>query len=95
MLAPCLYLLRDQDGRLIGLLATHVDDIVACGSGMRYQEVRKVLQQKLRFGKWELRRFKYTGREIKQLSDLLIEIQMDAYADAIEKISISKIFVPK
>ena len=87
-LLPCVFVSRDADGVVNGLLAVHVDDVILCGDeDGTFGEMVAQLRKSLKFGKWEETEFEYTGRHIRQAADFSVYVSQPNYADmSIERI---------
>ena len=73
-------------GRVIAMVACHVDDIRMIGS-TEAEEVWKVLKTEFSFGEWRSAQEgwqKFCGRHERQLEDFSVEIQMDEYGKKVE-----------
>lgn len=60
---PALYSLSSQDGKLHGLAATHVDDVLWAGDEVM-QAAMKRLQERFTFGTVEVDDFRFCGRKV-------------------------------
>ena len=60
-----LFFLEDA-GRLCGILAIHVDDIVTGGIGNKYRRAINQLRSALPFRKWRVNCGDYVGRRVEQ-----------------------------
>ena len=49
---PCLYTLRDESGKLVGIYGVHVDDCATGGFGSKYDKAMAQLKAKFEFRKW-------------------------------------------
>lgn len=75
-----------QGGRVIAMVACHVDDIRMIGS-TEAEAVWKVLKEEFSFGEWRSAQEgwqKFCGRHERQLADFSVEIQMDEYGKKVE-----------
>ena len=75
-----------KDGKLHGLVASHVDDLLIAGDDVFKQEVEEKLQEKLIFSKIEEGCFKYCGCRINVRDDGSIELDQHEYVTVMEKI---------
>ena len=76
-LDPCVFLLRCKTSRdLLGLCGVHVDDLLGGGTQCM-DECLKRLRATLPFGDFRKGTIKYTGAEIRQLSDNSIEVSQE------------------
>ena len=76
-----------KDGKLHGLVASHVDDLLIAGDDVFKQEVEEKLKEIFVFSKIEENSFKYCGCRINAKEDGTIEIDQKEYVDVIDKIS--------
>eukprot|EP00435_Cladocopium_sp_Y103_P043435 s320_g12.t1 len=74
-----LFFLYDNNV-LVGVMASHVDDLVTCGSGTKYEESLKILTTKLHLKK-KSGEFRFCGKNLVQAEDMSISIEQ---VDAIE-----------
>ena len=76
-----------KDGKLHGLVASHVDDLLIAGDDVFKQEVEEKLKEIFVFSKIEENSFKYCGCRINAKEDGTIEIDQKEYVDVIDKIA--------
>ena len=50
----CLYYMRDSQGRLSGILGSHVDDTATGGSGPEYETALRYLKNRFPYRKWRI-----------------------------------------
>eukprot|EP00435_Cladocopium_sp_Y103_P057373 s281_g19.t1 len=62
----CLYHLRDDDGKLCGLLGSHVDDTVTGGFGAKYDKALAYLRNRFPYRKWRTSEGEFCGCHYKQ-----------------------------
>ena len=89
-LEPALFYLRDAEGRLAGVLVTHVDDIEA---GVRKDMVEKAFENSskaLEFATSNQGSFIFRGREISQAQDGHVDVSMTNYAKAMKPVKIAR-----
>ena len=67
-----------MNGKLQGMMASHVDDLLFCGSELALETLQS-LGQELGFGTIEKGCFVYCGKQIKQLDDFTVEVSMKEY----------------
>ncbi|CAK0791003.1 unnamed protein product [Prorocentrum cordatum] len=65
-LEPCLFLLRDAQCKLCGILVVHVDDALIAGEGVYFHEAVRRLKGKLLFRKWAVGEGEYCGSVLHQ-----------------------------
>ena len=70
---PCLMYFK-VDGKLKGVLALHVDDMISGGAGPEFQQALAVLREKLPFRKWKTKEGEFCGSQLRQLEDGTIEV---------------------
>ena len=75
-----------KNGKLQGLVATHVDDLILAGNDIFEKEVTEKLMRILKFSKIEKKSFKYCGCHIVANDDGSVELDQNEYVDALEKI---------
>ena len=57
----CLYYVRDEEGKLCGVLVVHVDDTAPGGVGKHYESVVQHLRRRFPFRKWQQHKGEYNG----------------------------------
>ena len=62
----CLYFLRDDTNRLVGILGSHVDDTVTGGEGPVYANALKYLKNRFPYRKWRVDEGEFCGAHYKQ-----------------------------
>ena len=77
-----------ENGKLMGLVTVHVDDLILAGNEKFHEKITSKLQQIFKFSKVLDNNFKYCGCHIKITKENDIELDQNAY---IENIS----FIPK
>lgn len=88
-LEPALFYLRDPaDGKLRGILVTHVDDIEGGVSEGYVEKAFEMSSKALEFATNHAREFIFRGREIKQHADRHVDVSMRNYALNTKKIQI-------
>ena len=76
---------RHKNGKLEGMILTHVDDFQIAGTEEFLKEVREELKTKLKVSKVERGKFRFTGVDIEKHGKG-ITISMEDYANSFEKI---------
>ena len=84
---PCVFVLREKDRSLAGVLGIHVDDGVGGGNSYYQQQIDK-LEQKYAFGSKKSTAFTFTGIEITQQPDNSIHLSQANYIKQIKSINI-------
>ena len=72
-----------KDGKLQGMILTHVDDFNMAGTKEFIEEIREMLKSKLSVSKVEKDKFRFTGVDIEKTKDG-ITISMEDYAKSLE-----------
>ena len=86
-LDPCLFMLRGNDGSLIGVCGVHVDDLIG-GGCPEMDNVLVELKKRLPFGDYRTYTIRYTGLEVRQdPSTLQIEVGQESYVEALSEVS--------
>ena len=67
---PALYALRSEQGELLGLAATHVDDVLWTGREELHQAMQR-LQERFTFGSVEVNNFRFCGRRVETTADYI------------------------
>ena len=67
--ANAMILWHDTDGELEGILVSHVDDFVFCGSDKWHCEVMASLKQKFEISSYSPGSFKYVGLNVLQTDE--------------------------
>ncbi|CAK0806782.1 unnamed protein product [Prorocentrum cordatum] len=90
-LCPALFIFHDENGKLIGLIGTHVDDDLVAGSPEFFANQVATLRKIHCYGKWQSARtgFHHCGRFLKQNDDGTIKCSQREYTESIGKIPIS------
>ena len=83
-----LFMLHEK-GLLVGLIVTHVDDILWGGEVSFEENVIKKLKVSLHISTEQDSAFRYLGVNVKQAADSTITISQAAYVDSLEPIEIS------
>ena len=86
-LDPCVFMLRDQKGTLVGICGVHVDDLIGGGS-LAMDACLQKLRSRLPFGEFRTKTVKYTGAEIRQNEDKTIELSQEDYIDKMEFVTV-------
>ena len=91
-LEPCLWRLF-HDGQLTGLIGVHVDDILCCGAGCKYEDQVKLLREQFNFGSWKNAKkesITYCGCEMRQEPSGQISLNQERFAFGIHEIELSR-----
>jgi len=86
----CLYRLYGDDGQLIGLCTSHVDDLLLCGDGSdvwvrEVERLREALHLTVSTNK-----FRYCGKNVEQHDDYSVSIDQVESIDSLETIDLPK-----
>ena len=82
-----LFLWHNSDGRLKGMLVSHVDDFAFCGDQQFHTEVIGGLRERFLINTHDVGTFKYIGLDVTQNTGG-IQVDQDAYIDSIMPITI-------
>ena len=74
-----LYYKHNENGDLVGIVSTHVDDFSLAGSEEFLSTVTEEIRKTLDISKVENDKFRFTGIDVEHIDDR-IEISMDDYA---------------
>jgi hypothetical protein len=85
----CGFLSLYEDGVLVGIMATHVDDLFVSGSGSKFENAIKVLTEKLHL-KENSGSLKFCGKNGKQAEDETITLEQKEMIEVPEYQVISK-----
>ena len=86
---PCLFVLRNSNHGVDGLLGIHVDDGLSCGNQRFHQKIKQ-LEEKYPFGSKRSREFTFTGLKISQKQDQSIWVSQEQYVKDIHAITIDR-----
>ena len=87
-LSPAFFYRLDEDGKIEGVLGTHVDDFLHGGSDAFEKNVTNKLDSVFQMGKTASKQFKYVGLEVEQMDDFSIKVSQEGYAKDIEMVHI-------
>ena len=76
---------QHKNGKLIGMILSHVDDFTIAGTKAFVDRIIKGIKKKFTVSKIEENNFRFTGLDVKT-NDEQIEISMEDYADSINEI---------
>ena len=91
-LEPCVWRLFSDEGKLIGLIGCHVDDILTGGESEHYYEKIRTLKNSFPFGSWQNAQeehITFCGCEIHQALDYSITLSQERYALGVSEIPVS------
>jgi hypothetical protein len=79
------YYKHDEEGKLEGMISSHVDDFNLAGTNHFTNEVTEKIKEELDISKIEYSEFRFTGIDVRKI-DGGIEISMEDYAKSLETI---------
>jgi len=85
--ATATFVLREDDGKLCGMLVVHVDDGIWAGHGKKFLEAQSALRKKINIKTEQANNFTVLGREVKQTPDM-IEVSQEKYVRGIKPVYI-------
>ena len=88
---PAVFYWSDMQGKLTGVLATHVDDFIWAGNQEFEGKVISIIRSKLNVGKEDDQVFKYLGIELRSDNDQILHLHQNQYADNISFIQVDKV----
>ena len=94
-LDSCLYFLRDDSGRLCGVMGVHVDDTALGGAGDKFQQAVTKLRARFPYRKWRVGTGEFCGAFYSQdKTTKVIKMSQRLFAEKIRPASISKSAAP-
>ena len=84
-----LFLWHDSNGRLSGILVSHVDDFAFCGDQQFQDKVIGGLRERFLINTHDYGSFKYVGLDVSQNTEGIL-VDQDAYIDTLVPIDISQ-----
>ena len=75
-----------EDGKLIGAVLTHVDDLILAGNEKFIERIREGIAMVLTVSKIERDKFRFTGWDIERCADGKIRVTMTDYAESMEEV---------
>ena len=75
-----------EEGKLIGIVCIHVDDLLMSGNSNFENQIVRKLQQHFKFSKIEKQKFKYLGCEIEKLPSGDISLNQNEYIQNIKDV---------
>ena len=76
---------KNENGNLLGMIITHVDDFQVAGSNIFIESILKRLNNTLTVSKIEHGSFRFTGIDVQKSPDGIV-LSMDEYANSLEEI---------
>ena len=87
-LDPCAFVLR-KSGKIHGVLGVHVDDVIG-GGNETFDRIMTAVRKEFDFGAWDAGNFRCKGRQISQMPNGEIVLDMEQYRHELEQIEVSK-----
>ena len=88
---PCLFYLRDDQHKLVGIYGVHVDDCATAGTGPVYEKAVAHLKEKFEFRKWRLGNGDFCGATYEQDPKTMnISMSQEKFAQKIRPLHLSK-----
>ena len=81
------FLYFHKDGKLVGLIALHVDDFQGAGTNELFMNVMDKICSKFKISKRERGNFKYTGVNVRKTGDEIVLDQND-YVESLQEIDV-------
>ena len=88
MYDEAMFLWHTKEGYLDGILVSHVDDFVYCGSPKWNQMVIEVIMKKFQISSHERGSFKYVGFNVIQ-DELSVRVDQQKYVEGLKLIELS------
>ena len=82
---PCLWLVPDEAGETIGLLSSHVDDFLVCGShhSKAWQTFVSDFKRSYSWSPWQHTNFEHCGVRVVQHEDYSVTLDHSAYCEGL------------
>ena len=89
---PCLWVCKDEHGKVQGAVASHVDDFIVTGNedNALWHETLQKFHQALNWSPWEPDPYLHCGVEIHQQSNYSFHLDHSQYASQIKQIDLDK-----
>ena len=88
-LDPAMFVWKDKTGKLGGIIAWHVDDMVACGSDEFYEKVLLKLMKMFTFGSTSEGKYRCLGWNVEHTDDEILVSQSDYIETKLEFLNIN------
>ena len=89
---PAMYMFYGEDGKLNGMVLTHVDDMLHGSGGTEFEnKVMKPLKERFTFGKEEESNFKYVGLQVFTRGDAIV-VNQDNYVDSLQTPDVADLY---
>ena len=90
LIEPCWYMLYDKDGNNVSQVLVEVDDLIVTTAPAIQEHVKKRLQERFVFGKWEGDTAEYAGRRIRILEDRVLVDQEKYILEQLQPVARAK-----
>ena len=87
-LDPCAFVFQ-KSGKIHGVLGVHVDDVIG-GGNETFDRIMTAVRKEFDFGAWDVGNFRFKGRQISQMPNGEIVLDMEQYKHELEQIEVSK-----
>ena len=87
-LDPCAFVLQ-KSGKIQRMLGVHVDDMIG-GGNETFERIMTAVRKEFDFGAWDVGNFRFKGRQISQMPNGEIVLDMEQYKHELEQIEGSK-----
>ena len=89
---PAMYMFYGKDGKLNGMVLTHVDDMLHGSGGTEFEnKVMKPLKERFTFGEEEESNFKYVGLQVFTRGDAIV-VNQDNYVDSLQTPDVADLY---
>ena len=89
---PAMYMFYGKDGKLNGMVLTHVDDMLHGSGGTEFEnKVMKPLKERFTFGKEKESNFKYVGLQVFTRGDAIV-VNQDNYVDSLQTPDVADLY---
>ena len=87
----CLYYLRDENNKLIGIMGVHVDDTAIGGKGAMFEAAVQRLKKRFPYRKWRVAEGEFCGAFYSQNTETFeISMSQSSFAEGLKPATISK-----
>ena len=92
-LDPCAFALQ-KSGKIHGVLGVRVDDVIG-GGNETFDRILTTVRKEFDFGAWDVGNFRFKDRQISQMPNGEIVLDMEQYKHELEQIEVSKADITK
>ena len=85
---PCAFVLQ-KCGKIHGVFGVRVDDVIG-GGNETFDRIVTTVRKEFDFGAWDVGNFRFKGRQISQMPNGKIVLDMEQYKHELEQIEVSK-----